>query len=425
MKKLFFVLIATVFSSNIFSQQFNITTVGFEADVTVDYFSNEIYIAPWTNGRVGKYEFINNSAIATDFEGLPVFMHNTHKSINLHVSDSSNAYYLRDFENGSKKLLFEYIFGSSLAKTTGFYKPYYSISPDDKYLFLGNLFVIEDSSWISPIDEVSMYGYMWPYSWSGDSSFVYLSYTNEISEYNFYTKTIDTLLSHNEEDIILNLNYNIKYDLLAYTIENKFYIFDNKSKTNILDFEIPAGGWVEINELKWCEDWSKIAFLGYDYTNPITHVYVYQVDSNKVIKIPNSEYQLKTSLQWLNNDTIVYVINYENLAGFDIKSALTDLNENTNQMPNEFILEQNYPNPFNPRTVIKYSIPTDVKSEISNVKLVVFDILGREVITLVNETQKAGKYEVTFDALNLTSGIYFFTLQSGKYKESKKMILLK
>ena len=424
MKKHFIFLIVALFSSNVFSQEFNLATVGFEADVTVDYFSNEIYIAPWTNGRVGKYEFINNSAIATDFEGLPVFMHNSHKSINLHVSDSSNAYYLRDFENGSKKLLFEYIFGSSLAKTTGFYKPYYSISPDDKYLFLGNLFVIEDSSWISPIDEVSMYGYMWPYSWSGDSTFVYLSYTNEISEYNFYTKTIDTLLFHNEEDIILNLDYNIKEDLLAYTIENKFYVFDNKSKSNILEFEGPTWGWNEIYDLKWNEDETKIAFLSYDYTNPISIIYIYEIYSNKVFAVPNSDYGLKTSLQWLNNDTLVY-ISGNNLVGFNI-SGLTDIEENLTSSPNEFILYQNYPNPFNPSTVVIYSIPLSTEYySAPQTTLKIYDILGREVATLVNESQKAGKYQVNFNASNLSSGIYYYTLQSGSFKESKKMIFLK
>jgi hypothetical protein len=90
-----------------------------------------------------------------------------------------------------------------------------------------------------------------------------------------------------------------------------------------------------------------------------------------------------------------------------------------------FTLQQNYPNPFNPSTVIKYSIPANVKSEMSNVKIVVFDILGREVATLVNENQKAGNYEVTFNAKNLTSGIYFYRLQSGSFVESKKMILVK
>ncbi|MDA3861881.1 MAG: T9SS type A sorting domain-containing protein, partial [Melioribacteraceae bacterium] len=73
-----------------------------------------------------------------------------------------------------------------------------------------------------------------------------------------------------------------------------------------------------------------------------------------------------------------------------------------------FSLEQNYPNPFNPSTAIKYSIPSNVKGEMANVKLVVFDILGREVATLVNKEQKAGNYDVKFDASKLTSGIYLY-----------------
>ena len=99
--------------------------------------------------------------------------------------------------------------------------------------------------------------------------------------------------------------------------------------------------------------------------------------------------------------------------------------ENTNNGNFTFALEQNYPNPFNPSTIIKYSIPTNVKSETPNVKIVVFDILGREVATLINKQQKAGNYEVSFDASNLTSGIYFYRLQSGRTSINKKMILIK
>jgi len=96
-----------------------------------------------------------------------------------------------------------------------------------------------------------------------------------------------------------------------------------------------------------------------------------------------------------------------------------------NQLPTEYSLSQNYPNPFNPSTTIKYSIPTDVRGETQEVKLMVYDILGREVATLVNKQQKAGNYKVQFDASNLTSGIYLYSLQSGNFVDSKKMILLK
>ncbi|MBU0475311.1 MAG: T9SS type A sorting domain-containing protein [Bacteroidetes bacterium] len=91
----------------------------------------------------------------------------------------------------------------------------------------------------------------------------------------------------------------------------------------------------------------------------------------------------------------------------------------------QFSLEQNYPNPFNPSTVIKYSIPNAGKSEMSNVKLVVYDILGSEVATLVNDKQVAGNYEVKFDASNLSSGVYIYQLQSGGVLKSRKMLLLK
>ncbi len=90
-----------------------------------------------------------------------------------------------------------------------------------------------------------------------------------------------------------------------------------------------------------------------------------------------------------------------------------------------FKLYQNYPNPFNPVTTIKYEIPGDVKRETQNVKLIVYDILGREVKTLVNRHQAPGEYEVTFNGQNLSSGVYFYRLQAGDYVKTKSMILLK
>ncbi len=85
-----------------------------------------------------------------------------------------------------------------------------------------------------------------------------------------------------------------------------------------------------------------------------------------------------------------------------------------------FELSQNYPNPFNPSTKISYTL-----GERSNVTLKVFDVLGREVASLVNTTQEAGKHEVNFDAQNLSSGLYIYTLSAGSFKQSKKMMLLK
>jgi hypothetical protein len=87
---------------------------------------------------------------------------------------------------------------------------------------------------------------------------------------------------------------------------------------------------------------------------------------------------------------------------------------------NSFTLEQNYPNPFNPSTKINYTL-----AERSAVSLKVYDVLGNEVANLVNTTQEAGKHSVTFDAGNLASGLYIYTLNSGNFTSSRKMMLLK
>jgi hypothetical protein len=86
----------------------------------------------------------------------------------------------------------------------------------------------------------------------------------------------------------------------------------------------------------------------------------------------------------------------------------------------EFALEQNYPNPFNPSTGIRYQV-----SRVSDVRLEVFDMLGRKVSTLVNERQSAGSYEVSFNAAGLASGVYFYKLSAGSFVQTKKMLLVK
>ena len=98
----------------------------------------------------------------------------------------------------------------------------------------------------------------------------------------------------------------------------------------------------------------------------------------------------------------------------------TDVSINNNPQIGFSDLRQNYPNPFNPATTIKYQIP-----EVSFVTIKVYDVLGNEVTTLVNEEKPAGSYEVEFDGAGLPSGIYFYQLKADSYIETKKMVLLK
>ena len=94
-------------------------------------------------------------------------------------------------------------------------------------------------------------------------------------------------------------------------------------------------------------------------------------------------------------------------------------------LPEVFVLTQNYPNPFNPNTMIKYSIPLNERRETQEVKLMVYDVLGKQVDVLVNEKQKYGNYEVSWDGSNQTSGVYFYKLKVGEFVKTKKMMLIK
>jgi hypothetical protein len=103
----------------------------------------------------------------------------------------------------------------------------------------------------------------------------------------------------------------------------------------------------------------------------------------------------------------------------DVQNVMTGVEE-LPELATTFELNQNYPNPFNPATMIKFSIP-----EASFVTLKVYNVLGQEVATLVNEEMTSGTYEVDFNAMDLTSGIYFYTINAGDFAATKKMMLLK
>ncbi len=105
----------------------------------------------------------------------------------------------------------------------------------------------------------------------------------------------------------------------------------------------------------------------------------------------------------------------------DLQTDLTlPVEEENNSLPTQFELAQNYPNPFNPTTTISYALPSNAK-----VVMKVYDVLGREVARLVDEVKPAGKYNVNFNANGLSSGVYFYSIQAGKFSETKKLMLLK
>jgi hypothetical protein len=146
------------------------------------------------------------------------------------------------------------------------------------------------------------------------------------------------------------------------------------------------------------ENWSNIGFVKGNGTSTNPHSYTFTDDN---LSAGTYSYRLK---QIDDNGTSKYI----NLA------------ETFNVQPADYELSQNYPNPFNPSTIIKYSI-----AEKNQVTIRIYNVLGSEVATLVNEVKPAGSYEVSFNAAGLSSGVYYYTISAGKYTAAKKMILIK
>ncbi|MBK8946640.1 MAG: T9SS type A sorting domain-containing protein [Ignavibacteriae bacterium] len=173
-----------------------------------------------------------------------------------------------------------------------------------------------------------------------------------------------------------------------------------------------------------------------------THFQIFS-DKGEKIESENEIYDLpisydsatpvyKSKIIFKNNRLYIVREDLFELFDFDIKvkileltKKITNLEGIQNVLPTTYALSQNYPNPFNPTTKIKYAIPQNEKGEKINVKIMVYDILGKEVETLVNENKSPGNYEVDFDASNLPSGVYFYKLQAGDYIQSRKMLLIK
>lgn len=159
------------------------------------------------------------------------------------------------------------------------------------------------------------------------------------------------------------------------------------------------------------------------------------VDTVRVNQVQNgSQWKLIGTYQFSTDPTQKVVISNAGTSGtYVVADAVrflsydpsTPVEEENNPIPAEFFLDQNYPNPFNPVTKIKYRIPETGTRLALYVKLKIFDLLGKELATLVNEQKSAGTYETEFYAKDLPSGIYFYQLKAGEYLETKKMVLIR
>ena len=128
------------------------------------------------------------------------------------------------------------------------------------------------------------------------------------------------------------------------------------------------------------------------------------------------QFILNAGLNTIKVDCLIQAYNFNYI---DVTYGITSVKDNE-ELPEDYKLGQNYPNPFNPSTTINYSIPQS-----SFVTIKVYDLLGREVSSLVNQTKAGGNYSVQFNAAKLQSGIYYYSIQAGSFTQTKKLMLLK
>lgn len=229
---------------------------------------------------------------------------------------------------------------------------------------------------------------------------------NDNTKYLFYD-------NDNEPKFKVDTSSNVYW--LPYTLGNDYLIYKLSADSGEAWFNptFPEWGWVARID------------TGYVFSN-LTTIKVFQYGPVHPDSTP-TPYVLKE--RWLASDYgLIYEWEepwlYYSLKGCvidgDTFGIITSVEFLEYKIPEEFSLKQNYPNPFNPATIIRYSIP-----EYGFIKLQIFDLLGRNVTTLVNEYNPAGIHKVKFDGSNLVSGIYIYSLNYRNKIISKKMLLLK
>jgi len=184
-------------------------------------------------------------------------------------------------------------------------------------------------------------------------------------------------------------------------------------------------GFVDFSLDRGQSDFEGITLLARSLNNSELYSYNFGKESGeyKITNIPYGTYEVIGQKIGIDNgiSQIITIDPFNNqITGIIVNFNVTSVEDEEQIIPDESILYPNYPNPFNPVTRIKF-----VLSENEFTSLRVYNLIGQEVAVLVNGNLAAGSYEVSFNAENLSSGIYFFTLQAGIFKETRKMILLK
>ena len=261
---------------------------------------------------------------------------------------------------------------------------------------------------------------------------------------------------------------NIQTNVSAYVPPNSFWAMDDYIYLNINDgnyshlYKVHSSNTeIPINQLtngdtsfsllrSYGTDLDKLALTSWNDTDFKSDLWIYELETNQLSYIDTIQGEISYMQTWSNdnskvaigsalsfwgsiapiqiydfvNDTIT-VLSDSTMPLFWLGGQELKISENFDVIPDEFVLHQNYPNPFNPTTSINYDLPAN-----EFVSINVFDLMGREVKTLVNKNQTAGYKSIQWNATNdrnepVSAGLYLYTIQVGEFRQTKKMVLLK
>ena len=438
---LFIILLFTIVSPQNFCQMFRLTDI-YSEQYSIDRIDQKVYFQDFYSDTIRVVSLKNLSVRKSGRRVLLPFFGNK-KHIMLYGNNSSfgdsskDNIYLYDLDNESYYLITDTIsfpFASNYL---------FSFSPNDSnFIFIDNHYLSLKDSLFYPIENnlsIEWNETLSPPQWSSDTSFVFLSSNDDaIVEYFLKSGRLDTLVVADTQAYLSlqDFAYNIKYNILAYstyyppqiyfhykkTVGDSLIFLPQRDDPDMLCWE---SGTRDITSMCWSPDNKKLAFLGFQYVDiSAAGIYMFLLDSNKTYRATDcNDYGLKYYMRWANNSVLIYSNTTDGyLYGFDVSSIIMSVEQKEDKEEVTYFKLLNYPNPFNPTTNIEFHI-----ANLGFVSLKVYDILGNEVTTLVNEERKAGNYKVEFDAskYKLSSGIYIYTLRSGKNSISKKMIYLK
>ncbi|MFA7287511.1 MAG: GLUG motif-containing protein [Melioribacteraceae bacterium] len=219
-----------------------------------------------------------------------------------------------------------------------------------------------------------------------------------------------SLLSKLNEDKKIDYNEGVRFNVADAQGRGSELILTNSTRT-LNNYDLPPLPPQGICDLRWAGDRS-VKMWGDGKSEMLISSAEYPV----IIRVTGGDVIIKDNLGGRLLNQIVKSGGILRISD----SAIERLEIENLILPTEFALMQNYPNPFNPSTTIKYELPTN-----SLVTIKVYDIIGKEIATLINANKTAGAHEVKFDGSSLSSGIYIYKIQAGNYLQTKKMILMK